>query len=167
MTPNSNLFFLSKLFLFFLSSLLMALSVLSLNCNRIRDQSKRSGLIQWLRSLPLTVDVVCLQETHCVSSADCAFWFASSGFSSCLTWLQSFLRLFCFVSSYLSLVDSWPNDDAHFLHVQFSLCDKSFRVCCIYAPNHNPDRDQFLEYISDSVDPSNPTLLVCDFNTVF
>ena len=50
----------------------MALSVLSLNCNGIRDQSKRSGLVQRLRSLPFTVDVVCLQETHCLSLADCA-----------------------------------------------------------------------------------------------
>ena len=62
----------------------MALSVLSLNCNGIRDQSKRTGLLQWLRSLPVTVDVVCLQETHCVSSSDCSLWFASSGFLSCV-----------------------------------------------------------------------------------
>ena len=44
---------------------------------------------------------------------------------------------------------------------------KSFRVCCIYAPNRNPDRDSFFEDVSDLVDPSVPTLLVGDFNTVF
>ena len=31
----------------------MALSVLSLNCNGIRDQPRRAGLEQWLRSLPV------------------------------------------------------------------------------------------------------------------
>ncbi|PFX16157.1 Transposon TX1 uncharacterized 149 kDa protein [Stylophora pistillata] len=32
--------------------LLMTLSVITLNANSIRDQSKRDGLVQWLRSLP-------------------------------------------------------------------------------------------------------------------
>ena len=40
-------------FLFFI----MVLSILSLNCNGITDQSKRNGLLQWLRSLPVVVDV--------------------------------------------------------------------------------------------------------------
>lgn len=52
----------ATLFLF-----VMALSILTLNCNGIRDQSKWNGLVQWLQSLPVSVDVVCLQETHCVS----------------------------------------------------------------------------------------------------
>ena len=51
-------------------SLIMALSILTLNCNGIRDQSKRAGLVQWLRSLPVGADIVCLQETHCLSSAE-------------------------------------------------------------------------------------------------
>lgn len=63
----------------------MALSVLSLNCNGIRDHSKRTGFLQWLRSLPVSVDIVCLQETHCVSMADCSLLFVSSGFSSCVS----------------------------------------------------------------------------------
>lgn len=79
--------------------LLMALSVLTLNCNGIRDQSKRSGLVQWLRSLSVCVDVVCLQETHCTSSTECLSWFSSSGFSSVLSWVYSFLGQYCFVSS--------------------------------------------------------------------
>ena len=44
---------------------------------------------------------------------------------------------------------------------------RSFRICCLYAPNLNPERDQFLEGVSDNVDLSVPTLLVGDFNTVF
>jgi len=45
----------------------MALSIFSLNVNGLRKSSEREGLVQWLQSLPLTVDVVCLQETHCIS----------------------------------------------------------------------------------------------------
>lgn len=59
----------------------MALSMITLNSNGLRDADKRSGLLQWLRCLPSPVDVVCLQETHCVSEAECGSWFASSGFS--------------------------------------------------------------------------------------
>ena len=56
----------------------MSLSVLSLNVNGLRDPNKRDGLIQWLRSLP-ALDVICLQETHCVSETVSllvfTFWF--------------------------------------------------------------------------------------------
>ena len=58
------------------------LSILSLNCNGIRNRSKRVGLVQWLPSLPVGADVVCLQQTHCLSSSECSSWFLSSGFSA-------------------------------------------------------------------------------------
>ncbi|PFX11146.1 Transposon TX1 uncharacterized 149 kDa protein, partial [Stylophora pistillata] len=37
----------------------------------------------------------------------------------------------------------------------------------MYAPNHNPARDQFLDGVHPKVDPSIPSLLCGDFNTVF
>ena len=168
--PNSNcvLFVSSKFVIVILFSLLMALSVLSLNCNGIRDQSTRTGLIQWLRSLPLTVDVVCLQETHCVSQADCTLWFSSSGFLSSLS-PGSNHSCGCVIlyRPSLSLVDSWAGTDGHYLQCEFSFFGKSFRICCLYAPKRNPERDQFLVDISYKVDPSVSTLIVGDFNTVF
>ena len=146
----------------------MALSLLSLNCNGIRDQFKRTGLVQWLRSLPVIVDVVCLQETHCVSQAECTLWFSSSGFLSCLS-PGSNRSCGCVVlyRPSLSLVDSWIDASGRYLQCEFSFYNKSFRVCCLYAPNRNPERDQFLEDVPDKIDPSVPTLLVGDFNTVF
>ena len=146
----------------------MALSIVSLNCNGIRDQSKRAGLVQWLRSLSVTVDVVCLQETHCVSQAECNLWFSSSGFLSCLS-PGSLHSCGCVVlyRPSLSFVNSWIDSCGRYLQCEFCFHDKSFRVCCLYAPNRNPERDQFLDDISGKVDPSVPTLLVGDFNTVF
>ena len=96
-------------------SFVMALTILSLNCNGIRDQSKRSGLFQWLWSLPSAVDVVCLQETHCVSPAECTSWFASSGFLSCIS-PGSNHSCGCIVlhRPALSLVDSWSDDNVSF-----------------------------------------------------
>ena len=151
---------------------LMALSVLTLNCNGIRDQSKRSGLVQWLRSLPVCVDVVCLQETlpgnSAISSAECLSWFSSSGFSSVLSSgsTHSCDNIILFRPS-LSLVNSWRDADGRLAQCEFSFHDKSFRVCCIYCPNRNPARDRFLDDLHASIDPSVPTILAGDFNTVF
>ena len=58
----------------------MALSVLSLNCNGIRDASKKAGLLLWVRSLPVRPDIICLQEVHCSLVRECSLWFQSSGF---------------------------------------------------------------------------------------
>ena len=149
-------------------SLIMALSILSLNCNGIRDQSKRSGLLQWLRSLPVSVDIVCLQETHCVSVAECSSWFRSSGFDSVVSG-GSTHSCGCIVlfRPTVSLVNSWCDSDGRFLQCEFSYSAKLFRVCCIYGPNRNPARDLFLDDLHLEVDPSIPTVLAGDFNSVF
>ena len=57
--------------------------MLSLN-NGLRDSPKRAALLQWLHAAQ-SVDVVCLQEVHCVSVSECQFWFRSSGFLSCVS----------------------------------------------------------------------------------
>ena len=146
----------------------MALSIISLNVNGMRDQSKRLGLVQWLRSLPVTVDVVCLQETHCTSDSECSSWLSSSGFS-CAVSPGSVKSCGCIVlyRPILSLVNSWCDPEGRFLQCEFSLRAKTFRVVCLYAPNRNPARDQFFDDVSSRVDPTVPTVLCGDFNTVF
>ena len=67
----------------------------------------------------------------------------------------------------LSLVQSWADEEGRLLQCEFSFCDQSFCVILLYAPNRNPVRNQFLEQLADEVDPSIPTLLCGDFNTVF
>ena len=151
-----------------LFSLIMALSILTLNCNGIRDQSKRAGLVQWLRSLPVSADIVCLQETHCLSSAECSSWFLSSGFSAVVSPGSSH-SCGCIVlfRPSLSLANSWCDVWGRYLQVEFSFFGKSFRVVCVYAPNRNPARDQFFDELHSRIDPSIPTVLRGDFNEVF
>ena len=126
---------------------IMALSIMSINVNGMRDQSKRLGLMQWLRSLPVTVDVVWLQETHCTSDSECLSWLSSSGFS-CVVSPGSIKSCGCIVlyRPVLSLVNSWCDSDGRFLQCEFSLCAKTFRVVCLYAPNRNPARDQYYSW---------------------
>ena len=78
------------------------------------------------------VDVVCLQEIHCVSSAECLSWFSSSGFSSVVSPDSAHscgnIVLLCFS---LSLVNSWCDVDGRLLQCEFSFLGKSFRVCSV------------------------------------
>jgi len=146
----------------------MAVSVVSVNVNGFRSVDKRSGLLQWLRSLPLIVDVVCIQEAHCVSSVECESWFRSSGFLSVVS-PGSSKSCGCLIlyRPVLSFVNSWVDAEGRFLQCEFVFREKSFRVVSLYAPNRNPARDQFLDRVVEWVDPSIPTVLCGDFNTVF
>ena len=55
----------------FLCFIFASLSIISINVNGLRGLDKPSGLSQWLRSLPYTVGVVCIQEAHCTSVFEC------------------------------------------------------------------------------------------------
>ena len=148
--------------------LLMALSIISLNVNGLHESSKRDGLLQWMRSLPVTVDVVSLQETHCSSDVECNSWFSSSGFSFALS--PGTPRSGGCIILYrpvLQLVNLWCEVPGCSLLCEFLFCDSTFRILCLYAPNHNPACDLFFDGISGTVDPSIPTVLCGDFNTVF
>ena len=143
------------------------LTFLSLNVNGLRDLSKRAGLMHWLRSLSVVPDVVCLQESHCISVEECRSWFLSSGFSF-VSSPGTHKSCGCIILFHpcLSLVSSRSDTSGRLISCDFSLRDVLFRVVCIYAPNRNPDRDSFLDEISESMDPAVPTILAGDFNTV-
>ena len=127
----------------------MALSIVTLNANGLRDQSKRAGLLQWFRTLTVVPDIVCLQECHCSSDLECQTWFRASGYLCALaagsTHARGCIILF---RPTLSLVQSWSEPDGRFLMCEFRFCNQVFRVCCVYAPNSNPQRNQFLDDVS-------------------
>ena len=147
---------------------IMALSIVSLNANGLRDSTKRAGLMQWLHSLAIVADVICLQETDCSSISEVSSSFASSGLLSVVS--PGSTRSCSCVILYrpcLSFVSSRCDSEGRFLQCKFSYCGHSFRVACVYAPNHNPARDQFFYDTSALIYPSVPTILCGDFNTVF
>ena len=95
------------------------LSALSLNVNGLRDSLKRAALLQWLHAVP-SVNVVCLQEVHCVSVSECQFWFGSSGFLSCVSH-GSDRSCGCIVlfRPSLSLATSWSDSEGTHLSSSF------------------------------------------------
>ena len=146
----------------------MALAIIQLNTNGIRNPDERAGLLQWLRSLSVVPDVVCLQETHCVSDVECQSWFRSSAFH-CVVSPGSQKSWGCIIlfRPCLSLVNFSSDDAARFVLCEFRFQGKLFRVVSLYAPNRNPARDQFLDQVSSWVDPAVPTVICGNFNTVF
>ena len=112
--------------------------------------------------------MVCLQECHCVSVDEVSFWFPGSGLL-CAVSLGSNHLCGCIVlfRPSLSLIRSWSDDHGRFLQCEFSYRGKVFRVACVYAPNRNPEREEFYDDVCVRVDPSVPTVLCGDFNAVF
>ena len=145
----------------------MALTILSLKANVLRDLDKRSGLRWWLSSLPGHVDVVCLQEAHVVSPAEASLWFSSAGFTvasspgsnrSCGVIILS--KPSCL------MVNSWSDQDGRLLMGEFSYLSKIFHIVNVYAPNRNPERNDFFDLVSSKMDITVPTVLCGDFNCV-
>ena len=54
--------------------------------------------------------------------------------------------------------------DSHFVLVELVFCGTVFCVACIYAPNRNPDRDEFFVGCVNAFDPAVPTLLCGNFH---
>ena len=143
----------------------MALSIVTPNANELHDLSKRAGLLLWFRSLTVVPDIVCLQECHCSSDLECQTWFRVSDYLCALAARSTHARG-CIILFWptLSLVPSWSEPDGRSLMCEFRFCNQGFRVCCVYAPNSNPQRNQFLDDVSFSIDPSVPTVLAGDFD---
>lgn len=142
----------------------MSLLILSINVNGLRDGNKRMAFLHWVKQL--NADVICLQELHLVPS-EAQAWFSSSGFNvlaSPGTHRSCGVALLYRPS--LTLVDSWMDDCGRFVMVELSNGGLGFRVANCYAPNRNPDRNLFFDSISPVLDPSVPTTICGDFNTV-
>ena len=120
----------------------MTFSILSLNVYGLRDANKRSGLVQWLRSLPSSTDFVCLQETYCISEQEACSWFSSTGY--CVVSPYGSLRSCGCIILYrpiYNLLQSHIDLEGRFLLCSFSFRDISFNISCLYAPNRNPARN--------------------------
>ena len=145
--------------------LLMALTVISVNVNGLRDEDRWLGFLRWLSHL--SPSVVCLLETHAVSSADLQPWFSRFGFLCAGSFGPVHSRgaavLYRPVFECRSMVCKF---DGRFVWVELAFRGAVFRVATIYAPKRNSDHDDFLVRCVNAVDLTVPTLLCGDFNTV-
>ena len=138
----------------------------SLNVNGLRDTGKREAFLQWLSHF--SADFVALQETHAVAPHECQLWFSVAGFSSLVSVesVHSCGTVLLYRPMY-TLVRSWSDDQGRFVMGEFSFHGVTFRVVSLYAPNRNPEREDFYASCIDRIDPAVPTVLCGDFNAVF
>ena len=149
----------------FFTYLIMA-RFLSLNVNGLRDPVKRAAFLRWL--LLLQADIICLQETHSSSTAEATSWFSSSGFDVVASHGSVKSAGACILyKRHCRLIDSFTDDAGRFASCKLDLNGKLFQVASIYAPNRNPERNDFFESLPAFLDESLPTLLTGDFNAVF
>ena len=53
-----------------------------------------------------------------------------------------------------SFVNSWVKLEGPFLMAELSMRDSVFRIASVYAPNRNPERDEFFTSCVDFAHPS-------------
>ena len=123
-------------------------------------------LLQWLSHL--VVDFVCLPETHVSSCSECFSWFSPYGFQSLASpgTAHSCGSVILYRSTF-ELSRSSFDFSGRFVLAHFKFRDSLFGVACVYAPNRNPERNDFFTYCASEVDPSVPTVICGDFNAVF
>ena len=111
---------------------------------------------------------MCVQETHVTDAAEASSWFSSSGFLTVTVpgTAHSRGQVLMYRPSF-SFVNSWVELEGRFLMAEFSRRDSVVRIVSVYAPNWNPEHDEFFTSCLDLTDPSVPTILGGDFNAVF
>lgn len=149
------------------------ITLLTLNVQGLRDQGKRSVLFSWLDCIK--ADIVCLQETHSLSSDEFQVWLQSERDHGCN--LQGYSVLSspgsarsCGVAILfkpcLSALSHSADDAGRLQVVTFSKDGAKFQVVCIYGPNRQVEGEQFFADLPPYIDTSLPLFLTGDFNTV-
>ena len=124
------------------------------------------GFIQWL--VCFNYDVLCLQETHISSYAECSAWLMPAGYDCLISpgSNRSCVSVILYRSSF-SLQNHWSDTEGRLIWAELAIRELSFRVLCVYAPNRVMARNDFLEACVDVVEPGIPTFVLGDYNTVF
>jgi exonuclease III len=154
-----------------------SLNVATLNCKGMTNAVKRRRVFAWLRQH--RVDVVCLQETHCIST-DIADWSFGWGAPHLSLWSHSAddsrsagttllfnRRRFCDTDINSQQIDV----NGRFIVADITVAPSVvIRVAGVYAPNAPGDRQQFFIDLQESIEslPTNHShdILLGDFNCI-
>lgn len=150
-----------------------SISAITLNCQGLRNSSKRKVLFSWLSCFSPTL--VCLQETHSTSSAEFDHWvrtetdnqnnkpryLALSSPGSARSRGVAILYSPC-----LTICKSATDSDGRLQVVQFSHNSTVFQLVNLYGPNQRKSGTAFFSSIPPFLDMSLPSIVCGDFNTV-
>lgn len=143
------------------------MKVVTINTNGLRSSSKRAAFLLWITSLGC--DIVFLQETHCKDQNELNSWFSSSIFQAIGAFHSPISRGVAILlrrSLTFQILDQSSLDQGRCLSLKVNFSDHIIRLCCIYAPNHNPEKETFFRELQGHLDPTEDVLLAGDFNSV-
>ena len=129
---------------FFLLLMAATLAVVTLNVNGLRSVDKCARVFRWLHSLPSLPDVVCLQETYCVSREECRLWFSATGMFSFVSpgshHSCGCVVLYC---PHLTFVHSSCDNGGRFLLCEFLFHERFFGLRVFTLPIEVPLETSF------------------------
>ena len=115
---------------------------LTINVNGLHDHNKRLSFLHWLSHL--AANFVCLQETHVSTCFECDSWFSSNGFLAVTSPGSTHsCGLVIIYRPTFTLSKAAFDSGGHFVLAHFKQNDITFGVACLYAPNRNPERNDF------------------------
>ena len=139
----------------------------TINVRGLRDRVKRSAIIFWLTQQ--NFDLICLQETHSTSDEELSSWFARSIFKAYGTHgsaRSAGCALLFKKSSTSTVITHYADDSGRFTYLKFNIPNSSvLTVAGLYAPNHNPAKDNFFGSLTSLLDPREDIILLGDFNS--
>ena len=149
------------------------ITTITLNCQGLRNATQRSVLFSWLSCFSPTI--VCLQETHSTSQAEFDEWLANESnhdnnkpnykaLSSPGTTRSRGVAVLYHPS--LTVIHSASDSQGRLQVIHFSLHSRPFQFVNVYGPNQKQPGVTFFQSILPLVDPSLPTIVCGDFNTV-
>ena len=132
--------------------------------------TRPNELLSWVWLLCLSPDIVCLQETHCLSQLELESWFDNSpyhAFGSFFSTRSAGVAILIKRSLSCTINKSQSFCDGRILKLDLCIDNKPLFVTTVYAPNRNPELNKFLGKLKDLIDPCLDNLVLGDFNTVF
>ncbi len=142
-------------------------SCASINVNGLRNNNKRSKILNWLNLQ--NFQVIFLQETHFTNNADVdrleQEWRGSS-FHSFGTSNSSGVSILFKSRISPDKVKVAHDSTGRLISLLLDTDDSTLQFCNIYAPNKVSDRVQFFENMSSYIKRGFPTVLGGDFNCI-
>ena len=146
----------------------MSLKITTLNCNGIRDSSiKRNSIFERCRQNG--TDILFLQETHIINKTDIDKWnqeWGGKGFWSYGT--QESRGVGILFHEKLDVENLSFNHDyeGRIVTTDVQINGTKFRFICIYAPNNNLERKDFIDSLQNYLNTSRKIIMGGDFNFV-
>lgn len=144
----------------------MSLSILSLNCNGLRNQEKREEVFDYLDHMDY--DIYCLQETHFMGIEETVKkeWNGTWFFDSLTNRSGGVAILFRKAAAII--VEKKTVDVGRCLMIEFFTGKKRCLLCCIYGYNEDKPLEEFFKQVEKKVDEfcCENVILCGDFNQV-